>query len=175
MLNWKRSIWFILAICGAWLASLTPAGATPVTATTSYNFSGGCLNCAGTGQGVLTLSDYTLGDLIEMSNFLSFTYVSDRLSYTFGGGDLIGVTGGLAGAMPSGLSDLTFNLQYGTDPEVTFYSNAGYWSVGPSVAPPTPDIGYSGGWSVAASVPEPISVVLFGSALVGLGVVRRRR
>lgn len=174
MVDWQRSVRLILAVCAVWLVHAAPAGATPIAAT-SYDFTGNCENCTGTGQGVLTLSGYTPGDVIGLSNFLSFSYTSDRFSYSFGSGELVGVAGGLASPMPSGLSDLILNLQHASDPEVTFYSNGGYWSLGPSSPPPTADFGYSGGWSVAASVPEPISLALFGSGLVCLGVARRRR
>lgn len=68
------------------LAALTAAVfVLPVRAVaqeTVYDFSGSCSDCQDTGNGVLTLQDYTPGTALSASNFVSFIYASNLLTFT---------------------------------------------------------------------------------------------
>jgi hypothetical protein len=45
--------------------------------TTTYQFVGQCTDCSGTGVGLLTVRNYTLGNALEYCNFVSFSYTSN--------------------------------------------------------------------------------------------------
>jgi hypothetical protein len=51
--------------------------AEPVPVITQFTFTGVCDDCTGTGVGVLTVENYTLGDEFTLDNFVDFTYTSN--------------------------------------------------------------------------------------------------
>jgi hypothetical protein len=73
------------------VAATVFAGLSHASAITTYTFTGDCTDCTGQGMGTLVLQNYTLGDELETSNFVSFTYSSNLLSFTSDDGSLFGV------------------------------------------------------------------------------------
>jgi len=65
-----------------------------------YDFSGSCSDCQNTGSGVLTLQDYTPGTALSASNFVSFTYSSNLLTFNITQSELDFNTIGVAGTTP---------------------------------------------------------------------------
>ena len=144
--------------------------AAPAAATT-FGFSGICIDCAGTGTGTLVVKDYTLGDTLTSSNFVSFTYSSNLLSYAL-----------------SSVDDLTGTLTAGTGPAYVAFHGGGYTFSSFAAGPFSPwctgltgacgsDFGLFSSWSLAASVPEPAmwGVMVLGFGLLGASMRRPRR
>ncbi len=65
-----------------------------------YDFSGSCADCQNTGNGVLTLQDYTPGTALSASNFVSFTYSSNLLTFNITQSELDFNTIGIPGTTP---------------------------------------------------------------------------
>jgi hypothetical protein len=168
-----------LCVAAALFAGLSQASAIPVYST--FTFTGDCGDCTGQGTGTLVLQNYTLGDALETSNFVSFTYSSNLLNIT---GDSLDLDddAGLDGILPvdlpgpanvdiyalvvvPGCSDCT---EYEFE---SFITEDAQWSVGEY------DYGTNGIWSAAANtaVPEPSSLVMLAAGLAGLVVWRQRR
>ena len=81
-----------------------PALATAIVTNTTFNFSGNCEDCASSYEqpafgvtGSLVLSNYTLGNAISNSNFVSFAYGGSNLVNPFGVNNfnLISVSGSM--------------------------------------------------------------------------------
>lgn len=138
----------------------------------------------GSGTGTLVLQNYTLGDALETSNFVSFSYLSSWFSISTD--SLDSTNGSLAGVLPVGLPGPA-NISIGemlmtpgcpTCGEVGFSSftvNDGgfvFQVVGSGFEP---DWGTDAIWSVAAQTtgaPEPSSLMILAAGLAGLGVLR---
>jgi PEP-CTERM motif len=160
-------------------ASLSHAASVPIDST--FTFTGDCGDCTGQGMGTLVLQDYTPGDELQTSNFVSFTYSSNLLNIT---GDSIGSDGGLTGVLPVDLPgpavvDIAgLVVVPGCDncTEYEFESSiidSASWDVGEY------DYGMNGIWSAAAqktAVPEPSSLgmLAIGLAALGASAVRAR-
>ena len=67
---------------------------------TSYDFSGGCSDCQNTGNGVLTLQNYTPGTALSGVNFVSFIYSSNLLTFNITQSELDFDTVGTSGTSP---------------------------------------------------------------------------
>jgi hypothetical protein len=67
---------------------------------TVYDFSGSCNDCQNTGNGVLTLQNYTPGTTLSADNFVSFTYSSNLLTFNVTQSELDFNTLGIANTSP---------------------------------------------------------------------------
>src|SRR5262249_21619660 len=139
--------------------------------------------------GTLVLQNYQPGVPLNTSNFSSFTYngSSILLPFTLDSGPNIELLTGTLDTSGTVLAHIELNWLR-PPPGLTttqpgfFLCNAGIgdcaFAVEPtgfwSLSTPSGDIGRNGLFS-AAAVPEPASLVLLGTALVGFGVMRRRR
>jgi|SRR5580658_209041 hypothetical protein len=155
-------------------------GLSHASTITTFDFTGDCGDCTGQGTGTLVLQDYTLGDQLETSNFVSFTYSSNLLNIT---GDSIGSDGGLGGILPVDLPgpaivDIDGLVVVPGCEDCTEYEfqssiiNDAQWDVGEY------DYGTNGIWSAAATktaVPEPSSLVMLAAGLAGLVAWSERR
>jgi hypothetical protein len=161
----------LLVVLGLLLLAVRPSLAGTVT----YQFTGVCTDCSGDVTAQLTLQDYTPGTDIG-SAFVSFTYDGSNLVSSFtieqGSGDL-SVQGSIPTSLP-GPADIDIVGSAGdivghVDTEFSTSTN-GSWSIS-GVGVPYFDYGSSSTWSL---VPEPGSLVIVGSGLIGLVFARRR-
>jgi hypothetical protein len=165
----------IIVASAALLFSAPPAA----HASTTFTFTGACTpagsqNCSGFSTGTLVLQNYTQGNAITDSNFVSFTYHSNVMSLSFSGvlpapGGIFSITGDLQN-LPG-----PANVAISTGPltaDLVFESltlNMGNWCAG-SICGAT-DFGSPSSWSV----PLPATLPLFATGLGGLGLLGWRR
>jgi PEP-CTERM motif len=155
-----------VALCAVILLALPKAARAD---TEVFTFSGACQDCAGTGNGTLTLTGYTPGTALSSSNFVSFDYSSNLTSFDVTSSNLNDF-GGSIGATP-GPYDVVIN--YG-DGGLFISQSGGDWCVGESCLA---DFGFNNTWSQATGtspVPEPGTASLVGLGLAAADVVRRR-
>lgn len=130
----------ILAAFGLLLACSFRA-APIVTSQTTFQFTGVCSDCTGTGIGTLVLQNYVQDGhhLLQPDNFVSFTYTSNLTSFT----------------IPSGASnfniDGTFPATLPASPSITITGNGNaFESVAPTGLAPT------GSWCAGAACGEDV-------------------
>jgi hypothetical protein len=137
--------------------------------TVTYDFTDDCCDDSGgpgSGNGTLVLQNYTLGDELEPSNFVSFSYSSPWIPF-FSTDSLGGE--GFSGVLPvdlPGPANVLIN-------EGFFSESDGIFGFGDEA-----DFGTDLIWSVAATntaVPEPSSLVTLAAGLAGLVAWRQRR
>jgi hypothetical protein len=163
----KMRIWLLTLIGAACMVMNAGNARATVAVFSDYSFSGLCSDCTGHGTGLLVLQNYTPGTLAGDSNFVSFDYSSNLISYSVTSANLSTFSATLA-SLP-GEDDVTLLA----DSFVTQFTSQtrGFWCTG---AICVNDIGASHVWSVA-TVPEPVSLAILGVGLAGLGAIRRRR
>jgi len=109
----------------------------------TYQFVGQCTDCSGTGVGVLTVQNYTLGDTLTGCNLVSFTYTSNLTSFTITAPGSFS----LGGTLPASLPSAALVRVMGTGRN-NFESNTdGAWRVGLT------DYGTGGTWSFPTDLP----------------------
>jgi len=148
----------ILLVCI--LAAVQASSATNIATTTAtYQFTGQCSDCSGTGIGQLTVQNYTLGQPLNNTNFVSFSYSSNLVSYTVGSGNFLNLTGTLPASLPAPATVEVQGSNY------TLLSNAsGAWSVGGTQQA---DTGSSSTWGLPGSTVPALSV----PAMIGLAAM----
>jgi hypothetical protein len=158
-----------------WLAApaaLVGLGLAAPACAVSFDFTGTCIDCTGTGDGTLVLKNYTLGDVMTAANFVKFTYTSSLLTYSL-----------------TSVDDLTGSLTAATGPAYVALHGGGFTFNSLPIGPFSPwctgttgtcgsDFGFVSSWSLAAvAVPEPAMWVAMvgGFGLLGASMRRPRR
>lgn len=173
------------AMFGLAASGSAQAVALPSTATT-YDFSGTCSDCNGTGRAHLTLENYTQGNPIDISNFVSFSYEGTNLlgAFAFSGqGSIQGIEGMLPPSLPSGANFMILSTPSGPNQIWYEFVSGKYteksledpWVVGLN-STENLDYGNDGVWSTThgdGTVPEPDSIFLLIGSLAALGFLRR--
>jgi hypothetical protein len=132
-----------------------------ITGTTvTYQFVGQCTDCTGTGVGLLTLQNYTLGTALANSNFVSFSYSSNLLSFSLTQANSPNLSGTLPATLPAQATVLVDGFT--TNPNDLLWSHSdGSWCAGSNC---TGDNGSSSTWGLAPSVPALRLPMLIGLA-----------
>ena len=154
-----------LCVAAALVAGLSYAS------TVTYDFTGDCCDDGGgpdSATGTLVLKNYTPGEELEPSNFVSFSYSSPWVPF-FSTDSLGGE--GFSGVLPvdlPGPADVLISEGFFSE-----IFNDGGFGVGDEA-----DFGTEGTWSVAAAetaTPEPSSLAMLAAGLAGLVAWRQRR
>ena len=131
----------------------------------TYRFVGQCTDCSGTGVGLLTVQNYTLGNTLTSCNFVSFTYTSNLISFTMTQSDFPYLGGMLPVSLPATatvtIRDNVIEMQFGSDV-------SGSWSVG---AFSFDDTGTSSIWGYPAPATTPAVPTLSTAAFCALGLL----
>lgn len=169
----------LFAMACALLASSAlsaPAGAVALDTLSYWSFSGVCApgDCDGTGEGLLTLKNYSSGDALSVSNFVGLTYSSSVLpavtvtSVSFLDGNL----GNTPGRYDFNL--LSSDSFEGIGQFNLFSSQrSGFWCAVCAF-----DYGNEHSWSIASApgaVPEPAAWTMMVAGFGALGAALRRR
>lgn len=137
-----RPLFFATAL---WL--FFSGNAVPITAPqTSYRFTGTCSDCTGTGTGTLVLTGYTLGTPLSNSNFVSFNYSSNLVTFTLLASDNPDVSGSLPATLPG--QSAVFLIGPNNKILNTRISGGQFWCAGASCSA---DFGTSFTWSFLGS------------------------
>ena len=160
---------FAIALVGC--AATTPVLAVTPVAISQFTFNGDCGDCTGTGTGTLTLQNYTLGNSLDVSNFVEWTYTSNLVSYDI---TQVGYMYGVLDNLP-GPANVSFGTGQIDAPPFFFSSFTGegnFWNTGDQRPR---DYGPDHTWALAAA-PEPASwaMMVAGFGMIG-AMVRRRK
>jgi hypothetical protein len=116
-------------------------------ATATFRFVGQCTDCTGSGTGTLVLQDYTLGENLTAGNFVSFTYSSNKLSYTVNASQVQLLIGSLPANLPAP-ANVDFEK---SDLSIEFLSSvSGFWCSGSNCFG---DFGSTSTWSLVSTPP----------------------
>ena len=125
-----RSIVRISALLGVCVLTTVRTSYAPVCSMgpqATYRFVGQCSDCTGTGVGMLTVQNYTLGTELTSCNFVSFTYTSNLTSVTMTQSDSPNLSGMLPVSLPAtanvSIRDFATEMRFDSDV-------SGTWSVG---------------------------------------------
>lgn len=164
----------VLVVCV--LAAATSSAGTCIQGgpQATYRFVGQCSDCTGTGVGMLTVHNYTLGNSLTSCNFVSFTYTSNLTGFTMTQSDFPNLSGMLPVSLPApatvSIRDLTIEMRFDSD-------IGGTWTV--SGYHPA-DTGTSSMWGYPAPAVPTLNTAAFcalGLLLAGAGalLLRARR
>ncbi len=145
----------VLFLCGAvWMPALR--GAQRVRTQNplqTYNFTGTCSDCTGTGTGQLVLVGYTPGQNIQASNFVSLSYTSNLLTFTVTSANLNSISGQIPVTLPAAANvTIGQSNSFGAINNMLFTRAGGYWCAGLNCGL---DTGASHTWSLVAPPPPP--------------------
>jgi hypothetical protein len=162
-----RKYWSIFGLLLVLALAMTQSSSAIVN-TITFNFSGTCTDCRGTGTATLVMvGSYTLGTPITSSNLVSFTYNGTNLqapfTYTPSTPNFF-----VSGSMTNIPGSNTFYVVANNDIFFTSSLN-GNWSVNET------DLGTAGTWSlpgVPPATPAPPTVILIVVGLMSLAAFR---
>jgi hypothetical protein len=170
------------AVCGIVFILVASAWTMPsAIAAIVYDFSGECTDvCTGQGTATMVLTDtYIPGTSFTISQFVSMSYSSSSIDYSFSASEILTL---YASLMPAVSGAGNVNIDWLQD-ETGFISNTTEWksscgnislctvSNGALV-----DTGAIGTWTLRTSeVPIPQALWLFGSGLLGLVEIARKK
>ena len=164
----------LLGVCVLAVATNSAGICSPSGPQATYRFVGQCSDCTGTGIGMLTVQNYTLGTELTSCNFVSFTYTSNLTSVTMTQSDSPNLSGMLPVSLPAtaSVSIRDFAIEMRFDSDVS-----GNWSVG---AFHPDDTGTSSLWGYPAPAVPTLGIAAFcalGWLLAGAGalLLRARR
>lgn len=148
----------IAAIALAGVLSAVQTCPADSSGSATYSFTGTCSDCA-TETASLTLQNYTLGQPITNSNFVSFSYTSNLTSNTItpANNPTFSIQGALPTTLPGpSLSTVVIGSQAQAGGFWGFIANtSGSWCAGPNCEY---DSGTNGVWNGAAPAPAPTPV-----------------
>lgn len=149
-----------------------PLQATIVNPFSTFTFTGDCLDCFPQGHGTLILQNYTLGNAVDITNFVSFSYSSNLTSFilsgTGGGAGQVSAFSGSLPAMLPAFADINMDSE---SMQIFNTSSSGSWCAGFNGC--NLDFGDNGVWTSA--IPEPASLALTFTGFAGLLLVGLRR
>jgi hypothetical protein len=151
-----------IALVGV-LAAVQTCSAIPGSSV-AYSFIGTCTDCTNE-TATLTLRNYTLGQPITNSNFVSFTYNSNLIgnkTITPAGNPDFGITGALPATLPGPSLTTVFILDSANDYWEFQARDNGAWCAGCAL-----DIGTNGIWNLAT----PVAPVTGTLALTSFGLI----
>src|SRR5258708_38913262 len=174
MITCRRAVRYVPVVA----ALIAIIGLAPLSAgiiinpNSSFTFTGDCLDCTGQGTGTLVLQNYTLGNPFDITNFVSFSYTSNLMTFVWSGiGSGPDQVSDFSGSLPATLpayADINISSQ---DVQVFGPVSSGSWCVGINGC--NLDFGVNGVFT--SSVPEPTSWGLTFTGLGGLVLMRLRR
>ena len=166
--RWVPVVAALIAIFG--LAPLS-AGII-INPNSSFTFTGDCLDCTGQGTGILVLQNYTLGNPLDISNFVSFSYSSNLMTLILSGtGSAPNQVSDFSGSLPATLPAYTDMNISSQGVQVFGPVSSGSWCVGINGC--NLDFGINGVF--VAGVPEPASLALTLTGFASLMLMGLRR
>jgi hypothetical protein len=83
------------------LVAVSVSQAPAISIQTTYVFRGTCTDCNGLGTGTLVVQNYTPGTILVPANFVSFTYLSNLISFSISSSDNVYLSGIIPANLPA--------------------------------------------------------------------------
>src|SRR5689334_24070562 len=99
-------------VLGGILLAFAPYTAEGIGVTSTFQFVGNCTDCTGTGTATLVLLNYTQGNPLTLSNFVSLTYSSNLVNFTLLSGEANSVSGSIPASLPAPATTNFFGPQF---------------------------------------------------------------